>query len=88
MLDITRQALQALVTSPNKMTALYARDVLEDRRVAFSPTPAMDLALAGQLGGLLQAVALGDKRRMWQVADVYNKPLIAHLIPERIKERY
>ena len=72
MNDNARRMLEALRNTPNAMTREHAIDILENRRVSFSPTPAEELAVVGRLGGFLEAVVSGSIDEALALADELN----------------
>ena len=70
----TMLMLVALTKSANSNTAEHARDILEDRKIAFDSggLGAEKLATLGNLGGLLATVMTGDVRESYAMADELN----------------
>jgi len=79
----TKVMLDALRLSANSNTREHAIDLLENRQIEWAPkgVTAMELATAGRLGGLIEAVLTGDLTRAWRGADVLNQAALAPVIP-------
>ena len=82
-----RIMLQALAQSGNQATAESARALLTGAKMPWAgeDSDTQHLALAGRLGGLIQAVMTGDLRDSWRAADDLNQMALEDTISKAFR---